>query len=189
MRRLRQGAVISALALMGCAHPGQPTAPPTAVTTTEHRSAVRDPVLSLLDYAHHLSAISPDAREDVVKTTRDHVRKTPNATDYARLAIALGTPGQRLYTPDEAARYAQLSLKTRPSPWSPAARQYLSDYARLYTQLTKDQSAESDDSDSDEQARENRRIEHLRSELEEAHRKLRELAHIEERLDSADSGS
>ncbi|MDA3919198.1 MAG: hypothetical protein PF501_00740 [Salinisphaera sp.] len=184
--------VFAVLAATGCTTIDRAPAQATATSCRTH--PVRDPAVALLDYAHHLAAITPDGREAAVNTARDDIRKIPNATEYARLAIALGTPGQRLYTPDEAARYAQLALDAQPSPWTPAARQYLTDYARLYTQLTNNQTkastaAGSSPDNGDGAANDKAEIDQLRSELDDAHRKLRALAHIEERLDSADSGT
>lgn len=171
-------------ALAGCAHPR--TEPETPIVRTQPSAQPHDPALALLDYAHHLATISPAAREKTVKAARAHAHANPNAVAYARLAIALGTPGQKLYTPDEAARYARQALKMQPAPWNIDARQYLSDYARLYTNLTADTGQHSADNTATPAAAQIRR---LRAELDEAHQKLRALAHIEEHLDSTDEGN
>lgn len=167
--------VVVLASLSACVHPSKHTdSNPSSDETGVADS--RDSALALLDYAHHLAVISPDGREAVVHAARDQVSEQPTALHYAHLALALGTPGQRLYTPDEAARYARLALQAKPAPWSTAARQYLEDYARLYTELTGDNDSGGSPA----------RVAQLKKELAEAHKKLRALAHIEERLDSAD---
>lgn len=177
-------AVVLVCALAGCAQ--SPSDAASSILKTQPTVEPRAPALSLLDYAHHLATISPAARVAAVKTARADVDKTPSAAAYARLAIALGTPSQKLYTPDEAARYARLALNTQPSPWDTDAHQYLADYARLYTRLTADSDRPDTDTKSQSAAAEVRR---LQTELDEAHKKLRALAHIEEHLDSTDEGN
>jgi len=181
--------------LAGCAHHRPPVVASVPVKPAPVHS-IQNPALALLDYAHQLTAFSPQAREAAVNAARNDIRSQPNATDYARLALALGTPGQRLYTPDEAARYAGLALKTTPSPWNTAARQYLTDYARLYTQLTRSRASNSVGAtsavpkagdDAHASAGSSAEVQRLQTELAEARRKLAALAHIEDRLDSADS--
>lgn len=177
-------ALVLLCVLAGCAaHPPSNTSTP--IPETPPTTEPRNPALALLDYAHHLATISPAARQAAVSTAREHVHTHASAAAYARLAIALGTPGQKLYTPDEAARYARLALKTSPSPWDTDARQYLADYARLYTRVTSQ-------SDTNTASVTNKpttaEILRLRAQLDEAHKKLRALAHIEERLDSPGEG-
>lgn len=177
-------AVVLLGTLVGCARPPSDTA--SSILKKQPTVEPRDPALALLDYAHRLATISPAARVTAVKTARADVHDRTSAAAYARLAIALGTPGQKLYTPDEAARYARLALEAEPSPWNTRAHQYLGDYARLYTRLTDDSDQHSADTNSQSTAAQVRR---LQTELDEAHKKLRALAHIEERLDSKDEGS
>ena len=159
----------------------------------------RDPVLDLLEYAARLDDATPEARAEAVGQARAQASASPGAFSYARLALAFGTPGQRRYTPDEAARYAQRALDADDAQWSPAARQYLSEFARLYTELTRHpdtpatpQIARRDTPSATQRpARpaggETERVRALERELDEAHRKLRELADIEDRL--SESGS
>lgn len=148
-----------------------------------------DPVVSLLEYADTLANSSPDQREQAVAAARQTVAGAPGARHYARLALAYGTPSQRRYTPDEAARYARLALNADDADWSPAARRYLQQYARLYTALTQSsstptesRSTASDASTGTYDDNAEQRIADLKSQLAEAHRKLRELADIEDNL-------
>lgn len=177
-------AVVLLGTLVGCARPPSDTA--SSILKKQPTVEPRDPALALLDYAHRLATISPAARVTAVKTARADVHETPSAAAYARLAIALGTPGQKLYTPDEAARHARLALNAKPSPWNTGARQYLADYARLYTRLTADSDQHNTDTSRQASAAQVRR---LQTELDEAHKKLRALAHIEEHLDAKDEGN
>lgn len=160
------------LAVAGCAHDNikpssRPQAPPE----------LSAPALTLLGYAHRLAQTSPAGREAAVRAARRQVETAPGAITYAYLALALGAPHQRLYTPDEAARYAKLALKTKPAPWDPDARQYLSDYARLYGELT--HATEPSDAD--------RQIADLKQRLSKAQNKLKALSNIEDRLDTVES--
>lgn len=158
------------------------------VTVTASCNTPPDTVVGLLAYAHALAADTPAQREAAVHRARQQVHDTADARHYARLAIALGTPAQKLYTPDEAARYARLAAEDKDAHWSTAARQYLEDYARLYTELTansttdsgNDNTATSGSSDTDAQ----QQIAQLRAQLADAQHKLRELANIEDRLNS-----
>lgn len=160
------------LAMTGCAHDN--VKPPSPPQTPPELAA---PALTLLGYAHRLARTTPAGREAAVRAARRQVQKSPSAITYAYLALALGSPHQRLYTPDEAARYAKLALETKPAPWDPDARQYLSDYARLYSELT--QTSDSDDAD--------RQIADLKAQLSKAQNKLKALSHIEDRLDTVEN--
>lgn len=191
-----------ATAMTACVHQPSPrpgSTPRTATHTSRPEPApTRDPAMRLLDYAHRLHAATPEQRADAVEKARQDASDAPAAETYARLALAYGTPSQRRYTPDEAARYAQRALDADDAHWSPAARQYLSDYARLYGEITTppggaapgrssntDGDAASKQVDADPDAAEQARIERLQTELYEAQRKLRELANIEDRLGDA----
>lgn len=161
------------LAVAGCAHHNlqssiNPHAPPQ----------ISAPALTLLGYARRLAHMSPAGREAAVHSARQQVHTAPSAITYAYLALALGSPHQRLYTPDEAARYAKLALETKPSPWDPDARQYLSDYARLYGELTRAAESSSDDQ---------QRIADLKAQLSKAQAKLKALSHIEDRLNQLEN--
>ena len=173
-------------------------------------AAERDPVLDLLDYAAQLRQATPEARAEAVAVAREQVASRPDAQSYAHLALAFGTAGQRRYTPDEAARYAQRALTAEDAQWSPAACQYLQDLARLYAEGARNGAATSPANDTmaepapamakpvipesatrsaraqppagQANARERAHIRELERELDEARRKLRELADIENRL-------
>lgn len=164
-------AIVIALGMAGCAHDTTPAPIPQAP------SELSAPALTLLGYAWRLSRTSPEGREAAVHTARRQVRSSPGAITYAYLALALGSPHQRLYTPDGAARYARLALEARPSPWDPDARQYLGDYARLYGALTRAKQP----SDAD------RRIADLKHRLSKAQEKLKALSNIEEQLDNVEN--
>jgi hypothetical protein len=190
----------------GCAN--DPPPPPALGDRVETSPAMplapeRDPVLDLLDYAAQLQQATPDARAEAVAAAREQVDQKPNAQSYAHLALAFGTAGQRRYTPDEATRYAQRALTADDATWSPAATQYLRDLARLYADSARSNTrsepappaprpaapepktaAATDDRPN---ARARAHIRELERELDEARRKLRELAEIENRL--GDSGS
>ena len=170
---------------------------PAATITHE-----RDPILDLLDYAGQLHEARPEAREEAVANARTRASSTPSAMSYARLAVAFGTPGQRRYTPDEAARYAQRALDADDAQWSPAARQYLADYARLYATITsqvqpaattaptvarRDPPVPPATPTVKNNTQEQQRVRALEKQLDEAHRKLRELADIEDRLSETGS--
>lgn len=167
-------ALFSVMALTGCAH--DTIKPPAPAQAPAELSA---PALSLLGYAHRLADTSPAGREAAVRAARRQVQTAPSAITYAYLALALGSPQQRLYTPDEAARYAKLALETQPSPWDPDARQYLSDFARLYGELTRATDA-TDATDAD------RQIADLKDRLSKAQNKLKALSNIEDRLDTVE---
>ena len=158
----------------------------------------RDPVLDLLDYAAQLRQATPEARARAVSLAREEVDNRADAHSYAHLALAFGTPGQRRYTPDEAARYAQRALSADNAHWSPAAVQYLSDLARLYTQSVSNTAGGDPATDigaapasankplspsaQDPGSQQRAHIRELERELHDARRKLRELAEIETRL-------
>ncbi|MGN8159148.1 hypothetical protein ACS8Y6_03145 [Salinisphaera sp. RV14] len=166
-------ALAAALAVSGCAHDkGNPLA--TAQTPPEMSA----PALTLLGYARRLADTTPAGREAAVRAARRQVRTSPSAISYAYLALALGSPHQRLYTPDEAARYARLALNTKPAPWDPDARQYLSDYARLYGELTQ--------ANGDEPSDAAQKIADLKARLAKAQNKLKALSNIEDRLDTVE---
>lgn len=166
-------------ALGGCAHGPRPQ--PTLHSPPE----LSAPALSLLGYAYRLHSTSADGREAAVRTARQQVRSDPGALSYAYLAIALGTPHQHLYTPDEAARYARLALSSDDAPWDPDARQYLRDCLRLYRALSVSSrhttvAVKNSRADAEHIAK-------LHTQLDQARAKLRALSHIEDRLDSAES--
>ncbi|MES1926075.1 hypothetical protein T31B1_12174 [Salinisphaera sp. T31B1] len=187
--------------LAGCVHETPRQTPSRQSGVAAQIIAPSDPAVALLNFAHELHAATPQQRADAVVAARKAAQDTPGAYSYANLALAYGTPGQRRYTPDEAARYAQRALEADDARWSPAARQYLTDYARLYTQLTKpdtssdtaprearddvpgmDPSPEPSAGDTASLEAQQAHIARLQAELDEAHRKLRELANLEERL-------
>ncbi|GAB3679872.1 hypothetical protein [Salinisphaera aquimarina] len=199
-------AVLLVATIGGCAH-----APPEAPADIAQRPVATpgkrpDPALALLDYARRLQNATPEQREQHVVTARRAVSEYAGANSFARLALAYGTPNQRRYTPDEAARYAQRALDAEDNHWSPAARQYLSDCARLYQavadnnqttapahqaearpEAAQDQATQAAGrqarADSNARADADRaHIARLQAQLDEAHRKLRELANIEDRL-------
>ncbi|WP_424821435.1 hypothetical protein [Salinisphaera sp.] len=170
-------ALVAPMAVTGCAH--DTINPPVPAQAPTELSA---PALSLLGYARRLADTSPAGREAAVRAARRQVQATPSAITYAYLALALGSPQQRLYTPDEAARYAKLALKTKPSPWDPDARQYLGDYARLYGELT--HATESTDATHSSHA--DREIADLKDQLSKARNKLKALSNIEDRLDTVE---
>lgn len=193
-------ACIAATTIVGCASAPQRTEQiQTAPAATLAQQ--RDPVLDLLEYARHLREATPEARARAVVDARNRVHNTPGAIGYARLALAYGTPGQRRYTPDEAARYAKRALDVDDTPWSPAAGQYLSDIARLYTESarqaqpaptgTANRGQPSADPTPQRRANNqsivNTRVRALEKQLDEANRKLRELADIEEHLNEPGS--
>ncbi|RJS92258.1 hypothetical protein [Salinisphaera sp. Q1T1-3] len=159
-------ALVIVAGLGGCAHLAPAPQPP--VQTATARPA---PTLDLLRYARRLSDTTPAGRETAVDDARQQVRKAPGATTYAHLALALAAPHQRLYTPDEAARYARLALNAAPNPWDDNARQYLGDMARWLTLATQHTDADAD------------RIRTLESQLGEARTKLEALSDIEQRID------
>lgn len=113
-----------------------------------------------------------------MRAARRRAHESPDARNYAHLAIALGSPHQRLYTPDEASRYARLALMAQPSPWDPDAQQYLADYARLYGQLA----ASKQPSGGSEQ-----HIADLKRQLSRARQKLKALSNIEDHLDNVEN--
>lgn len=158
-----------------------------------------DPAVALLNFARQLNQATPAQRAAAVNAARQSMKENPGAYSYAHMALAYGTPGQTRYTPDEAARYARRALEAEDASWSPAARQYLHDYARIYRLLTrpsapsKSTPAPADDASethsepakTPEHSHNDARIAQLQAELDEAHRKLRELANIEDRLGDA----
>lgn len=178
--------LVVALLLSACVHRGQPgpQGPGQSRSAAAHtRNAnSEDPVLALLDYARELAQATPAERVQAVALARKQAATKPNGMRYARLALAFGTPGQKRYTPDEAARYARRALADEQTAWSPAAQQYLADLIRLYDRsnqrVSTPQPADAAPSDG-----ESERVRALESELAEAHRKLRELADIEARLE------
>lgn len=175
-------AALLAATLAGCVHvprhdPGRNAATPVA--------AHIDPVVELLEYAHTLEAGTPEQRAQAVIAARESAIRSPGAWHYARLAVAYGMPEQRRYTPDEAARYAQRALDADNARWSDAARQYLRDYARMYGAMTRPVSADDSAAETGNQRRSSRVVA-LQAELDEARRKLRELADIEDRLSTSD---
>lgn len=168
----RLGLVIAvSLGLAGCMHEIPPPPP-----TPQAPPALSAPALTLLGYAWRLAQTSPEGREAAVRAARKQMQASPGAITYAYLALALGSPHQRLYTPDGAARYARLALKARPAPWDPDARQYLSDYARLYGELARAKQP----SDAEQ------RIADLKRRLAKAQNKLKALSNIEEQLDNVE---
>jgi len=204
IRWLAASGVVGGLVLLGsaCVH-----APPEEATVQARVAApvarAPDPAIDLLNFAHRLSQATPQQRAEAVVATRQAVRDDPNARSYANLAIAYGAPSQRRYTPDEAARYARRAVQAEDADWSPAARQYLSDYARLRAPTTRsgspshpvDSSAavrrgyDTDRPDTTpaaddrgQSADRDAEVMRLQAELDDAHRKLRELANIENRL-------
>jgi len=197
-RPLRQTLCIVALALTGtaCMQNQPPVSSPVAVPPSS-RAPQADPVVQLLQYADTLANSEPEQREQAVADAQRAAARAPGARHYARLAMAYGMPAQRRYTPDEAARYAQLALEADDANWSPAARQYLHQYARLYTTLTRPAptaskttaahkhhthaGSDGNDNDNDKQ-----RIAELQAQLAEAHRKLREMADIEDHLSTTE---
>ncbi|WP_123631918.1 hypothetical protein [Salinisphaera orenii] len=168
-------AMLGALLVAGCAH--RPSAETEDVAHETEQAA--DPAIDLLLYAHELQSGSPEARAKAVEQARSAVDDAPDARNLARLALAYGAPKQTRYTPDLAARYAGRALEADDARWNAAARQYLRDYRRFYTRLT--EQSPSDDDSEDARAR----IAELEAELDEAQRKLREMATIEERLGSS----
>ncbi|WP_353218739.1 hypothetical protein [Salinisphaera sp. S4-8] len=203
-------AVAGASLLAGCSTDRRPPDLGERVETSPAMplAAERDPVLDLLDYAAQLRQATPEARAEAVAVARAQVASRPDAQSYAHLALAFGTAGQRRYTPDEAARYAQRALTADDAQWSPAACQYLQDLARLYAEGARNGAASSTDTVAEpapaiaepvipesatrsaraqppagqSNARERAHIRELERELDEARRKLRELADIENRL-------
>lgn len=168
-------AILSALLGAGCAH--RPAAEPKVIAHETEQSA--DPATDLLLYAHELRSGTPEARAEAVEQARAAVDDTPGARNLARMALAYGAPKQTRYTPDLAARYAGRALEADDAQWDAAARQYLRDYRRFYTRLTEQSPNEGDSDDA------RARIAELKAELDEAHRKLREMATIEDRLGSS----
>lgn len=171
------------LALLGS---GCATAPPAAperpvvVHAGENRP---DAVVGLLEYVRQLDTDTPEARAQAVVDARTAVNRAPGARSYAQLALAYGRPEQTRYTPDLAARYAERALSADDADWSAAAAQYLRDYARLYTLITSEDVPGSAPADRSPAAGSNpQRIADLEARLAEAHRKLREMADIEDRL-------
>jgi hypothetical protein len=142
-------------------------------------------VIGLLKYAHALAAGTPAEREQAVRVARRQVRQRPSAQGDARLAIALGTPAQRLYTPSGAARYARRAVHADDARWSPAARQYLIDTIRLYQQLARHLATDNPASTQKIARVKDQRIVQLKAQLADARRKLQALAHVEDRLDSS----
>ena len=198
-------ALIAVAMLSGCVNSSpRPTyedniqSSPAATITHE-----RDPVLDLLDYAGQLHDASPEARAQAVADARASASDTPGGMSFARLAVAFGTPGQTRYTPDEAARYAQRALEADDIEWSPAGRQYLADYARLYATITRQPQpvapaaptvarrdtppAPPTSETAQASSPDKQRVRTLEKQLDEAHRKLRELADIEDRLSETGS--
>lgn len=188
-----------ALGNSGCVNTPKPTPPGDRFQTAPAAtiSYDRDPVLDLLDYARCLHEATPASRAEAVGNARERANAAPGAIRYARLALAFGTAGQRRYTPDEAARYAQRALDADDAHWSPGASQYLADLARLYAKAARppeQTSVPGAPIASDEPApaqtaagaagaaRDNERVRALEQQLDEARRKLRELANIEDRL-------
>lgn len=146
---------------------------------TEQHSTVepQPPVQVLLDYARHLAEGTPENRDTAVRVARQLAKKQPSAINYAFLALALGSPGQHHYTAEGAARYAKKALEKQPSPWDPEAKQYLTGMARLYGKLAHIKSSQSEAN--------NARIADLKSQLDDARHKIKELSTIEKQLDTA----
>lgn len=194
--------VIAAAPLIGgCVNHSKPAPQDDRIQTSPAATIAyeRDSVLDLLDYARQLREASPEARAEAVANARTRVDDTPGASSYAYLALAYGTPGQRRYTPDEAERYVQRALGAGDSSWSPAAKQYLGDLARLYSKAARppDTSTKSSAPTTPGKAQpaqsaatiptDTPRVRALEQALDDARRKLRELADIEDRL--SESGS
>lgn len=195
--------VAGAMLISGCVNTPKPAPQDDRIQTSPAAtiSYDRDPVLDLLGYARQLREAKPGAREKAVGTARARANAAPSAISYARLALAFGTPDQRRYTPDEAARYARRALNADNAQWSPAAKQYLDDLARLYAKAarppqatvttppaaTTASSAPAPSHTTTTIASDTPRVRALEQALDDAHRKLRELADIEEQL--SESGS
>lgn len=193
--------VAGAMLISGCVNTPKPAPQDDRIQTSPAAtiSYDRDPVLDLLDYARQLREAKPGAREKAVGTARARANAAPSAISYARLALAFGTPDQRRYTPDEAARYAQRALNADDAQWSPAAKQYLGDLARLYAKAARPPQATPPPATTTVSsepapthtattiASDTPRVRALEQALDDAHRKLRELADIEDRL--SESGS
>lgn len=168
------GLILSGL-LAGCAHaPHRPTSPaPVPVDAGDSQA------LNLLTYARRLAETTPAGRRQAVIAARRQMHRTPGAVTYAYLALALARPHQRLYTPDEAARYARLALAADDAHWSATARLYLSDTARLLEQATTPAGKS-----------ESVHVAALEKALAAARAKLAALSNIEDQLDtSPDSGA
>lgn len=189
IRWLAASGVVGGLVLLGsaCVHESPREATIQAQVAAPVARAP-DPAIELLNFAHRLSQATPQQRAEAVVATRQAVRDKPNARSYANLAIAYGAPSQRRFTPDEAARYAQRAIQAKDADWSPAARQYLSDYVRLRAPTKRnhgpsDAAGPSGAADGrDQSADRDAEIRRLQTELDDAHRKLHELANIENRL-------
>lgn len=155
----------------GCAHT------PVQITRTAVLAPAGEPpspASALLGYASRLGETTPAGRENAVRQARRQADREPCADTYAHLALALAAPHQRLYTPDEAARYARRALAARPTPWDRDARQYLTDVARL---LEDADTRSQQDADT---------IAVLRLQLAAARNKLNAMSDIESQIDAAD---
>ena len=186
--RIRQTAlvnlvtVITALMAAGCVH--RPSTGSPAIDRPA-RSCV-SPVAGLLEYSDMLNRSSQDVRQRAVRQMRRAARAHPTAATYARLSIALGTPRQRLYTPDEAARYARKALATTPNDWDRISRRFLIDQARHMDRISS--KAARHDNVSPAPARDRARIAELEQELAAARAKISALSNIESQIERGRSG-
>lgn len=168
-RPSRLAALLGVVALAGCA-----LMPAQTPSRHGHTSAISAPALTLLGRAAKLAKADSGQREAAVRAARQRRQNTPGPVSDAYLAIALGSPHQHLYNPQEAARYAQLALNAKSAPWDPDARQYLRDLVRLYGAL-------------DDEFATRQRIADLQRQLAQAQHKLKALTNVETHLDSTSS--
>ena len=175
-------AFIAALTAVGCAH-----RPSTGSSAPDRVASPRvSPVVGLLEYSDMLDRATPEVRQKAVRQMRRGVRARPTAANYARLSIALGMPRQRLYTPDEAARYARKALATTPNDWDRISRRFLIDQARHMDRISS--KAARHDNVSPAPARDRARIADLEQALAAARAKISALSNIERQIERDRAG-
>ncbi|MBH03189.1 MAG: hypothetical protein CMP08_03555 [Xanthomonadales bacterium] len=186
--RIRQTAlvnlvtVITALMAAGCVH--RPSTGSPAIDRPA-RSCV-SPVAGLLEYSDMLNRSSQDVRQRAVRQMRRAARAHPTAATYARLSIALGTPRQRLYTPDEAARYARKALAATPNDWDRISRRFLIDQAHHMDRIAGRTTGRGNASPTSSNAR--ARVAELERALAAARAKISALSDIESQIENNGAG-
>ena len=170
-----------ALAVAGCASDPEHKRP------TATRNTV-SPVVGLLEYADTLATSDAATRETAVRQMRRAVSIRPDARNYARLSLALGTPHQRLYTPDEAARYARKAMAARDARWDRISRRFLALQAHQLTEISRRPRSEPAVAKTHDGATSDARVARLTQQLAEARAKIAALSNLERQLDSQEVG-
>ena len=175
-------AFIAALTAVGCAH-----RPSTGSSAPDRVASPRvSPVVGLLEYSDMLDRATPEVRQKAVRQMRRGARAHPTAANYARLSIALGMPRQRLYTPDEAARYARKALATTPNDWDRISRRFLIDQAHHMDRIAGRTTGRGNASPTSSNAR--ARVAELERALAAARAKISALSDIESQIENNGAG-